>query len=52
MSAAASLTTLWPALVAGIVAGYAVALPVQPVEGPLRVASAIVLMVLAAGPWL
>jgi threonine/homoserine/homoserine lactone efflux protein len=96
MSAAASLTTLWPALVAGIVAGYAVALPVgpvasylvglaarhpwrvgaagalgiaavdggyalvtglfgtlvaglvQPVEGPLRIASAVVLVALAA----
>lgn len=96
MSAAASLTTLWPALVAGIVAGYAVALPVgpvasylvglaarhpwrvgaagalgiaavdggyalvtglfgtlvaglvEPVEGPLRIASAVVLVVLAA----
>jgi threonine/homoserine/homoserine lactone efflux protein len=95
MSAAASLTTLWPALVAGIVAGYAVALPVgpvasylvglaarhpwrvgaagalgiaavdggyalvtglfgtlvaglvQPIEGPLRIASAVVLVVLA-----
>ncbi|MFI6425683.1 LysE family transporter [Promicromonospora sp. NPDC050880] len=96
MSATASLTTLWPALVAGIAAGYAVALPVgpvasylvglaarhpwrvgaagalgvaavdggyalvtglfgtfvaglvQPVEGPLRIASAVVLVVLAA----
>jgi len=96
MSAAASLTTLWPALVAGIVAGYAVALPVgpvasylvglaarhpwrvgtagalgiaavdggyalvtglsgtlvaglvEPIEGPLRIASAVVLVALAA----
>jgi threonine/homoserine/homoserine lactone efflux protein len=96
MSAAASATPLWPVLIAGVVAGYAVALPVgpvasylvglaarhpwrvgaagalgiavvdggyalvtglfgtfvaglvQPVEEPLRIASAVVLLVLAA----
>lgn len=35
MSAAASVTTLWPVLVAGVVAGYAVAVPVGPVASYL-----------------
>jgi threonine/homoserine/homoserine lactone efflux protein len=35
MSAAASLPTLWPVLLAGLVAGYAVALPVGPVASYL-----------------
>lgn len=96
MSATASMATLWPVVIAGVVAGYAVALPVgpvasylvglaarhpwrvgaagalgiaavdggyalltglfgtlvaglvQPVEEPLRIASAVVLVVLAA----
>lgn len=35
MSAGASVTTLWPVLAAGLVAGYAVALPVGPVASYL-----------------
>jgi threonine/homoserine/homoserine lactone efflux protein len=35
MSAAASVPTLWPVLIAGVVAGYAVALPVGPVASYL-----------------